>query len=253
MQMIILSAGKGERLWPLTKNTPKMLIQLGNGNTVLDEQIESIMGSEIADNITYVVGYCADQVEAKLMYYRSLGTVEISTIYNPFYDISNNLISLWLAIPRMDQDFVITNGDNLFNAIIYKQLIEGNSENGIYLTINKKDSYDDDDMKVTICSGLVKHVSKNIQSNVSGESVGLVLVKGKEYRDVFQKTLDSLVRNRSNQNVFWLEVFNELAKNGVSIIPFEIDGNKTWQEIDIHLDVKKAMELIGSRRIEFRG
>ena len=66
MKMIILAAGRGERLMPLTQNTPKPLIDMGNGNTLLEEQMISINESGAIDEIVLVIGYLGEQIEAKI-------------------------------------------------------------------------------------------------------------------------------------------------------------------------------------------
>ena len=102
MKLIILAAGKGERLWPLTKNTPKPLLDLGNGNTLLEEQLERVQSSGVIDEVVLVTGYLSEQIEAKLRTMMATAPIRIKTLYNPFYDVANNLASLWLA--RHDTD-----------------------------------------------------------------------------------------------------------------------------------------------------
>ena len=243
MRIIVLAAGKGERLMPLTRNTPKPLLDIGNGKTLLELQLESMEKSGVISEVILVIGYLADQIEAKLNFYKR-ANIKIETVYNPFFDISNNLISLWLARYYMDKDFMITNGDNIFNYKVFKKLAENNDE-GIFLTINKRDSYDSDDMKVLLENNKVMQVSKLINNNdADAESVGLAMIRGKKYRKVFIETLESLVRNKEYLNKFWLEVFNKLSEGCVHIIPFEIDGRKEWREIDFHFDLSDVRMMV---------
>ena len=111
MKIIILAAGKGERLYPLTKNTPKPLIDLGDGETLLEKQLKSLSESQVIDEVVIVIGYLYEQFESKLKNFDT--SMKISTLYNPFYEMSNNLITLWLSKYEMNQDFLISNGDNL--------------------------------------------------------------------------------------------------------------------------------------------
>ena len=68
MKIIILAAGKGERLYPLTKNTPKPLIDLGNGETLLETQLRSLSESKVIDEVVIVIGYLYEQIESKLKF-----------------------------------------------------------------------------------------------------------------------------------------------------------------------------------------
>lgn len=243
MRIIILAAGKGTRAIPLTKNTPKSLLDIGNGVTLLEKQIENLQKSGVVDEIVLVVGYLAEQIEAKIKMHRENG-INIVTVYNPLYEVSNNLISLWMAKPKMDEDFLITNGDNMFEPDVFSDLVNEHGE-GIFLTINKKDEYVDDDMKVRLDDGTVVQVSKEIEnSKADCESVGLVLVRGERYRRIFKDSMEKLVRNRHYINKFWLEIFNLMASNGVAIKPFEIDGKNKWKEVDFHLDLEDARKLL---------
>ena len=244
MKIIILAAGRGARIMPLTMNTPKPLLDLGHGKTLLEEQLDRIQKSNVIDGVVLVIGYLAEQIEAKTKTYRS-NELRITTLYNPFYELSNNLISLWLAKYEMNEDFIITNGDNLFHHDVFQDLVS-KSKNGIFLTISRKEKYSDDDMKVTLEDGKVSRVSKLIDhTEADAESVGLVLVHGKTYRKVFKENLEALARNKEFIDKYWLEVFNTMHEKGIAIDTFEIDGESKWKEIDFHLDLKEARKLIG--------
>ena len=248
MKIIILAAGKGERLMPLTRNTPKPLLDMGNGNTLLEEQILSIQESGVIDEIALVIGYLAEQIEAKIKMYIRSG-LKIKTVFNPFYEVSNNLMSLWMAKSEMDDDFIITNGDNLFAADVFGRLVEENGE-GIFLSLNIKETYDGDDMKVILQNGCVVRVNKEIEDvQTDAESPGLALVHGQKYRNIFKEHLKEIIRIREYLNKYWLEVFNHMADKGVPVYPWEFDGSTKWQEVDFHIDAEKAKELLSVRTV----
>jgi len=231
-KIIILAAGKGERLMPLTRNTPKPLLDLGNGKTLFEEQLEQMQKSKAIGEVVLVTGYLAEQIEAKMKFWQESGA-KITTVYNPFYEVSNNLISLWLVKHQMDEDFIITNGDNLFDYEVFQNLVQ-NHQNGIFLTICKREKYGGDDMKVILDNEKVVQVSKLIDNEkADAESVGLVLVSGEKHKELFKDSLEELARNKEYLNKYWLEVFNLMSKRGIMVNTFEIDKNK-WQEIDFH-------------------
>ena len=232
MNLIVLAAGRGDRMGVLTRDKPKPLLNL-DGVTLLERQLQSIRDCGVIDKVIYVLGYMAKAIEERL---EMLDYDDAITVFNPFYDVSNNLISLWFAKYYMDTDFAITNGDNLFQAEILRNL--SFNRDGIYLAVNKKDKYDNDDMKVILEEGTVQRVSKLIdEDDTNFESVGLAVVSGKGYREKFKGTLERLARSKDNLDKFWLEVFNVLAKEKEAITPFQIEGG--WQEFDYHGDVEK--------------
>jgi len=243
MKLILLAAGKGERLLPFTRNTPKCLLDMGNGNTLLDEQAGRIAKSGVVDEVVLVIGYLAGQIEAKVAGMAGAGPA-VRTRFNPFYDMSNNLVTLWLAKGEMDDDFIVCNGDNLFSSDVYARLARDNGD-GIFVTVRRKKSYDEDDMKVTIRDGRVVRVNKEIPcDDADAESVGLVLVKGREAREVFRRHLGALVHDQACIGKFWLEVFGKMSDAGIAVNFWEMPPGGTWQEIDFHMDLKKVKEIL---------
>jgi len=189
MKAIILAAGKGERLYPLTKNTPKSLLDLGGGITVLESQLENISNAGIKD-VVLVVGYRAEQIEAKI---QSIEGISFDIVYNPFYDASNNLVSAWFAAECMHGDFILLNGDDVFESVVMEKLIT--NKNSITMVIDRKEEYDEDDMKVCIEEKRVVRVNKSIHPNqADGESIGMILFKGKG-SEVMRNTLKRMVRH----------------------------------------------------------
>ena len=240
MKIIILAAGKGERLYPLTKNTPKPLIDLGNGETLLERQLSFLSNSNVIDEVIIVIGYLHAQIESKLKSFTT--NLKIKTIYNPFYEMSNNLITLWFSKYEMNEDFLIINGDNIIASDVIRDLVNNTNE-GIYVTICYRDKYHDEDMKVNLDSNKkILRVSKEINDG-DGESVGLVKVSGEKFRVIYQNVLEELARKKEYLNKFWLETFNMLANKGVEINSFEIDKDK-WREVDFHFDLKDLKLLI---------
>ena len=124
MNLIILAAGTGTRLFPLTKDTPKSLLDLGDGTTLLERQIKNAVVCKSIKKVYVVTGYRSIQIEERIEQFSSEIPVEI--VFNPFYDISNNLLSLWCVNYIMeDRDFVITNGDNIYKTGIYDHISQG--------------------------------------------------------------------------------------------------------------------------------
>ena len=243
MKIIILAAGTGERLLPLTKKIPKPLIKIKKNKTLLEIQIENIKKSRSINEIIIVAGYFAEKIEEKISEIKIPNT-KIKIVYNPCYKISNNLISLWMAKEEMTEDFLITNGDNIFSVQTFSDLVKF-KKNKIVLTTSKKEFYNEDDMKVTISNNNIIHVNKKInKKKISAESPGLAKISGKENILKFKKILNKMVRNQENLNKFWLEVFNQLYLEGTKIENFSIKGEKNWREVDFHPDLKELRNII---------
>jgi len=243
MRLIVLAAGRGERLFPLTANTPKPLLDLGNGCTLIEEQLHRVQKSNVVNEVIFIIGYLAAQIETKLATFSTEG-IQVFSEYNPFFDVSNNLLTLWIARHWMSEDFLITNGDNLFAPEVIQNFVECTTE-GIWLAVCPKETFDEDDMKVLVDQGNVIQVSKKAPADkATAESPGLALIRGDRARKLFVAQLESLVRQKVHRNSFWLEVFNELYKRGVPVHSWEFDGSTTWQEVDFHMDLQLAKEMV---------
>ena len=94
MKAIILSAGQGSRLLPLTEGRPKCLLPIGP-RTLIEWQIWALTQGGV-DEISVVVGYHAKDVQALLKKLEG-PKLKIRTIYNPFFKLADNLASCWMA------------------------------------------------------------------------------------------------------------------------------------------------------------
>ena len=244
MKAIILAAGKGERLMPLTSDTPKSLLELENETTLLESQLITINKTAI-DKVVIVTGYLTEKIESKVQRYSKKYNIDIQIIYNPFFDISNNLLSLWQARHEMESDFIIINGDDIFNDSVLLGLLEHDKNELITMVIDRKETYDEDDMKLIVKNGRILEVSKKIPLNeANGESIGMIRVTG-EAKGIMVDTMERMVRNKKNMQVFYLEMIQELINRGIVVGYHEI-SSKDWAEIDFHPDLEDIRKKIST-------
>src|SRR3546814_8865334 len=169
MKALILSAGQGSRLLPLTEDCPKCLLPLG-GRSILEHQVEQLAASGVTE-IVVVTGCRAAAVESRLARLRRLG-VRVRTVFNPFYNVADNLASCWMARAEMEGGFLLLNGDTLFEPGIARRLIAAPPA-PVTLTIDRKPNYDSDDMKVVVEGTRLREVGKTLPpERVNGESIG---------------------------------------------------------------------------------
>jgi len=243
VKAIIIAAGTGTRLYPITKDIPKSLVDVGQGLTLLETQLHSLKECGITD-IVMIVGYRADQIEAKLNEYRADFTFEI--VYNPFFESSNNLVSVWMARHCFSGEFITINGDDIFDASIIRKLMK--SPHPITMVTDIKDEYDEDDMKIISENGLVKRVSKKISLDAAnGESVGIIKFC-KSGPGVYVDMLESMVRNPENLNVFYLRAIQNIIDAGHEVHFSQCDPND-WGEIDFHPDLEMIREYVSQTNL----
>ena len=238
MRAIVLCAGQGKRLLPLTTSDPKCLLAVDGDRSVLEVQLRTMARCGV-DRVTILVGFGADRVEHFLATHRIPG-LTVDTIFNPFYATTDNLITCWLARQAMTGDFLLLNGDTLFEEEVLRSVLEG-PRTPVTVTVNRKASYDDDDMKVTLASdGRLQAVGKKLPlANVHAESIGMLLFRDSGVT-AWRGALERAVRHPNALHHWYLSVVNDLAQR-IEVTSTAITG-LWWQEIDSPEDLELARE-----------
>jgi choline kinase len=236
MRAIVLSAGQGRRLLPLTTEVPKCLLAVDADRPVLELQLRALERCGIRQ-VTVMVGFGAEKVE-RFLAIRSFGDIEIRTRYNPFFATSNNLVTCWLAIPEMTEDFVLLNGDTLFETEVLRRLLAA-PQAPVTLTIDQKADYDEDDMKVTLNGGrrLIAVGKTLVAPMVHGESIGLMRFWGRGVV-AFRTALNAAIREPEALHHWYLSVINSMASS-VAVDTVSIQGH-WWTEIDTPEDLAQV-------------
>jgi choline kinase len=250
MQVIVLAAGRGERLRPLTDGVPKSLIEIQPGVPLIEAQLKSITASECIDQVVFIVGYRASQIEE---YLKRNPYLPITTVYNPFFDVSNNLVSLWIARHYVHGPFIVLNGDDIFAPQVIKRLTA--VRDPINMMVSRKPSYDPDDMKVVIQNCTVQQIGKHIDSiEANGESIGMIRFQG-EGAERLWETLGQSVREPSGRAAYWLAAVQALIDAGMPVRITECLPSE-WAEMDFHADlthVRQRLDQVQSLWQSWRG
>ncbi len=247
MKAIILSAGQGKRLLPLTETTPKCLLPVDGGRPALEIQLRTLAACGI-QHATVMVGFGADKVE-QFLARCPLPEIEVTSRFNPFFAISNNLATCWTAIPEMTEDFILLNGDTLFEPAVLERLLLAPSA-AVSLAIDRKPSYDDDDMKVSIRrERTLAAVGKNLSpAVVHGESIGLMTFRATGVR-VFRVALEKAMRDPTALQRWYLSVIDSMANSSMVEVA-SIEG-LWWAEIDTPEDLADVRAYFSSQRTTF--
>jgi choline kinase len=226
-------------MYPLTANTPKCLIDIGKGKTVLENQLDVLQECGIR-KVYIVAGYRIEQVQAKITGH-DLNGMEVEVLHNPFYAVSNNIISLWLAALVVNEPCIAINGDDIFKPSVIDNLI--NSRGDIVMTIDRKSHYDADDMLIITEGEKIIAVGKELDhEQANGESVGIVKYSNLGLK-ILKETLDVMLRDADNHQQFYLLALQKIMDSGVTVSPCEVDPND-WAEIDFHPDVSDVRQKV---------
>ena len=162
------------------------------------------------------------------------------TIFNPFYKVADNTGSLYMAREELSGECLVWNGDTLVSNALMRRVVE-NRQAGICVTIDRKPSYDDDDMKVVEEGGQLKAIGKRLDpGTVNAESIGLLAFRAGG-AERFREAIEAALRTPEGTTIWYLRVIHHLAQSS-EVWTFDIQGEE-WGEVDFPPDVEVAREL----------
>ena len=236
MKAIILSAGQGSRLGHLVDDRPKCLIDF-NGRSLLDRQLDTLEANGVREAVV-VTGFHDELVSEAIA--RRTGGPSVRTIFNPFYKVADNTGSLFMARQELAGDCLVWNGDTLVSRELMSKVV-GNHRAGICVTIDRKPSYDEDDMKVVAGEdGRLRAIGKRIAEDVNAESIGLLAFRAGG-AEQFRGAIERAMRTSEGTTIWYLRVIHHLAQHE-DVWTLDIEGEE-WGEVDFPADVEAAHEL----------
>ncbi len=237
VKAIILSAGQGRRLMPLTEAMPKCCLQV-DGLPLLEWQIKALAANGIKE-VVVVTGFAHHVVEDVV---GRISGIAVRTLYNPFYALSDNLGTCWVARSEMQEPFLLINGDTLFEISVLDRLLKSASAFPITLATDYKNQYDSDDMKIVAEGERLLKVGKKLElDQVNGESIGMMLFN-QQGAAAFVNKVESLMGGPDGLARWYLSAIDELARAGhVGICPIHGSG---WCEVDDLDDLNHAHNAV---------
>jgi len=242
LNAIILAAGKGERLQPLTNDKPKCLVELF-GKSLLEWQIEAFHSSGITD-ITIVSGYKSDLINFP----------EITILKNEKYESTNMVETLFSAKEKMLNSTIISYGDIIFEKNVLESLI--NSPNDISVIVDKQwkrlweKRFQDplsDAESLIIEDGYIVEIGQKVNSyeKICGQYIGLMKFQGSGI-DLIKRHYEE-AKNQANtgtnplnaslpfEKSYLTDFLYSLIRGGATIKAVPV--NNGWLEIDTLSDL----------------
>ncbi len=237
MKAVILAAGVGSRIRPLTDNLPKPLLEIG-GKTILGRMVDAILDEGIQEMIV-VTGYRADQIKRFL--HGSYPTISFHFIYNEHYNETNTGYSLLQTKPAVGSDaFIKFDADVLFEPEVLKKLLKSKAS---ALCIDKNIHLEAEEVKViTDDSMRVVEVGKKLDPKLAnGESIGIEKLEHSAGKVLFSE-LGKLMKHKENWQQYYDDSYSTLAGKGIPMHAVDITGLK-WIEIDTSADFKRGEKI----------
>ena len=247
---VILSAGMGTRLMPLTKEIPKPLLEV-NGMTLLERMIKNLMAADINEFIV-IVGYNKDKVIDLAPELEEKYSITIKILENEKYDVTNTSVSTYIASKYIEDnaadDFILINGDNVVDPEIITRIAERQNTSLIvdnfkdlneesFKIIIEDETFNDDK---SVANGTIKEIGKGIDiASSTGEFIGVSKVARKDI-EKFNELLKNLA-DEDSQNYYDF-AYKPLSK--ICPVDFVLTNGLKWTEIDDKNDWNQAQKLI---------
>lgn len=232
MKALILAAGLGTRLAPLTDSVPKCMVKV-NHLTIIEKQIENLISNDIKD-ITVVSGYKHDVLEE----FVTKKYPFIKFITNENYLNNNNMFSAYLARNYLSgESFYMMNADVFFDEDIIAELSKDKYKNAI---ATQKGEYLEESMKIKYDGDKITEISKQIKKEDSFGTTIDVYKFSKDASEAFFQKCINYIENRKELNL-WSEVAINDIFNEINFIPCIIKGR--WVEIDNFEDLTLAKSI----------
>ena len=232
---LLLAAGMGSRLFPLTQKSPKCLT-LVSGKPILERLVNSLKKKGFK-RLVIVTGYLENHIREFLG--TKSGNMVIEYIYSPLYKTTNNIYSLWMARNIINEPFMLIESDLVFdssqldNMIFPDRIAVARMQpwmNGTTVTINQ------DQLVKNYQNGTTTHLNEDRYKTVNIYSFSL-------------STWHAIVKILNHHiaggivNSYYETVFGDMVADGslsLKAVPFD---NKLWYEIDTIEDLEEAEKL----------
>lgn len=233
MTYIILAAGKGNNLQPLTLKYAKTSFKLDENTTVLQRMVRSIRNFDKNAEIVVVVGYKADEIK------KELDGENVIFVMNPFYEVTNSISSLWFARDYLERENVaIVHGDAVFSDEIVSDVLTKPTEypyvlaDSSFVSLGAYNIVAKDD-QVLVMSKKLEHFTAKYCCMTKLDPVSSRLLK---------EEIDSMINSNMYDQYFEDSLVQMIMFHDFQLFYKDITGQK-WAEVDSVDDLLTAQEI----------
>lgn len=230
MKAIILAAGMGVRISRFIDEKPKCMVDIG-GTTLIEYTID-LLRKHGVNQIVVVVGYKAERIMDVLK------DQNVEFAYNPFFDVTNGIASMWFAREYLDnsEDTIVMSGDVYLESDIVKTLI-GLDKNPVLLADSSR--IIEADYRYNYENGVLKKYGKDLTvEETTGECLGVAKL-GAGFVGHYKEHLIQMI-NAQCHSVWWENVLYDLSANE-NIYVHDIAGS-FWAEVDFVEDYTRILK-----------
>jgi choline kinase len=235
---MVLAAGAGRRLEPLTRDLPKTLLEVDGERTILDVVLANLRTAGMED-VVVVTGFAAGRIDDRRAALERDHGVRVQTLFNPKAEEWNNAYSLWCAREHFGDGVLLVNGDTVHPAAVEERVLAARGAD-LTLALDDAKALGEEEMKVRVQRGRMTRITKLMDpAAAQGEYIGVTLIEphaAEGLADALEATW------RRDPGLYYEDGFQEYADRGGSIGVAPI-GAVSWVEVDDHADLARAREV----------
>jgi L-glutamine-phosphate cytidylyltransferase len=231
MQALILAAGVGKRLGG---EIPKALLRVG-GLTLIERLVRQLHYLNITQ-IVVVTGHRHQEID------KILKKLEVHSVFNSYYDCSDNLVSFWVGQEHIHEQCLMAHGDLILEDQVLRDLVELLGD--IILPMDRS-SVNEESMKIKVVNGRIVNLGKDLPvDEASGESLPLMVFSSKALGELKNITA-AIAKGGHSLSLIDEAVLRLINKNLCEVQIHDITGLK-WMEIDTPADLTHARKIFGA-------
>jgi choline kinase len=237
MKAILLAAGRGTRIARNVERVPKSTLPV-DGVPLIRRSVELLQSAGM--DCVVCTGYEEAKVRKALE-----GMDHITYCYNPFFDITNSIASIWFARDEMNDDLLVLNADVFFSMDILEQVTA--DERSPVMAIDYSRTLEGDYFFYTSMDGRIEKYGKGLPlEQRSCEYVGMAKIK-KEFLPKFIERMDEMIRQQLH-DVWWENILYSFTDQKEEDI-YTVDvGGRFWAEIDYFDDYARIIDYVAAQR-----
>ncbi len=241
MHGIVLAAGGGTRLRPLTDALPKTLLVVTNdGRSVLELAVANLAEVGITD-IAVVTGHAHGAIADIAPTLEKRHGVTLDLRYNDRYDTWNNAYSVWLVRDVIARGALMVNGDTVHPVDVQRRLLAAKGSAPVLIAVDDDKRLGEEEMKLHLDDGRMVRINKALDPDTAqGEYIGLTLFapeSAEPVGDALQATFER------DPGLYYEDGFQEFADRGGEVRAVPIGEQVPWVEVDDHADLARAKQV----------
>ena len=238
MKAVILAAGQGSRLRPLTDRLPKCLVPMYR-RPMIEYQMEYLDRAGFRECVI-VVGYLGDMIRRRIG--SRFGRINVKYVTNEVYDSTNNIYSLWMARNELNDDVLLLEGDLVYEYGLLQDVLRSRSLNVAVVDrfrppMNGTVILEEDGVSTAMV--LKSQQPPDFDFGRALKTVNIYALSRDSLSAAIVPELDSYV-SRGLTGEYYEAVMSDLIGRGELQMAVHLTGSRMWTEIDTEDELREA-------------